>query len=149
MVPAGGSKKEKIITQGISPYFLTRLQVIDILRQELLPKLGKQEPDEIYFYGTGCSNPENVSLVRHALKTSSICQSTGRPRPDGCCQSALRPFKGIACILGTGSNSCYFNGKKIVKNSPGLGYVLGDEGSGAYLGKKWSNIICTTPLIPI
>jgi N-acetylglucosamine kinase-like BadF-type ATPase len=44
--------------------------------------------------------------------------------------------KGIACILGTGSNSCYFNGKKIVKNSPGLGYVLGDEGSGAYLGKN-------------
>jgi glucosamine kinase len=44
--------------------------------------------------------------------------------------------KGIACILGTGSNSCYYNGKKIIKNSPGLGYVLGDEGSGAYLGKK-------------
>ena len=43
---------------------------------------------------------------------------------------------GIACILGTGSNSCYYNGKRIVKNSPGLGYVLGDEGSGAYLGKK-------------
>jgi N-acetylglucosamine kinase-like BadF-type ATPase len=44
--------------------------------------------------------------------------------------------KGVACILGTGSNSCYYNGKKIVKNSPGLGYVLGDEGSGAYLGRK-------------
>jgi N-acetylglucosamine kinase-like BadF-type ATPase len=44
--------------------------------------------------------------------------------------------KGIACILGTGSNSCYYNGRKIVKNSPGIGYVLGDEGSGAYLGKK-------------
>ena len=44
--------------------------------------------------------------------------------------------KGIACILGTGSNSCFYNGKKIVKNSPGLGYVLGDEGSGTYLGKK-------------
>jgi N-acetylglucosamine kinase-like BadF-type ATPase len=44
--------------------------------------------------------------------------------------------KGIACILGTGSNSCYYDGRKIVKNSPGLGYVLGDEGSGAYLGKK-------------
>jgi glucosamine kinase len=44
--------------------------------------------------------------------------------------------KGIACILGTGSNSCFYNGKKIVKNSPGIGYVLGDEGSGAYLGKK-------------
>ena len=44
--------------------------------------------------------------------------------------------KGVACILGTGSNSCYYNGKTIVKNSPGLGFILGDEGSGAYLGKK-------------
>jgi N-acetylglucosamine kinase-like BadF-type ATPase len=44
--------------------------------------------------------------------------------------------KGVACILGTGANSCYYDGKRIVKNSPGLGYVLGDEGSGAYLGKK-------------
>src|SRR6476619_192523 len=44
--------------------------------------------------------------------------------------------KGIACSLGTGSNSCYYNGNKIIKNSPGLGYILGDEGSGAYLGKK-------------
>ena len=44
--------------------------------------------------------------------------------------------KGVACILGTGSNSCYYNGKNIAKNSPGIGYVLGDEGSGAYLGKK-------------
>ena len=45
-------------------------------------------------------------------------------------------LKGIACILGTGANSCFYDGKKIVKNSPGLGYILGDEGSGAYLGKK-------------
>jgi len=50
-------------------------------------------------------------------------------------RALCRAEKGIACILGTGSNSCYYNGKKIVKNSPGIGYVLGDEGSGAYLGK--------------
>ena len=67
----GGSKRKRSSRRASAPYFLTGLQVIDILRQELLPKLGKQEPDEIYFYGTGCSNPENVSLVRHALKTSS------------------------------------------------------------------------------
>lgn len=133
----GGSKKKKIITQGISPYFLTGLQVIDILRQELLPKLGKQEPDEIYFYGTGCSNPENVSLVRHAFKNVF---PSAKVQVDhdlmGAAKALCGHSKGIACILGTGSNSCYFNGKKIVKNSPGLGYVLGDEGSGAYLGKK-------------
>ncbi len=48
----------------------------------------------------------------------------------------MRKKKGIVAILGTGSNSGYYNGKKIIRNSPGLGYVLGDEGSGAYLGKK-------------
>ena len=51
-------------------------------------------------------------------------------------RSSCASEKGIACILGTGSNSCYYNGKKIISNSPGLGYILGDEGSGAYLGKK-------------
>ena len=54
----------------------------------------------------------------------------------GAAKSLCGDEKGIACILGTGSNSCYYNGKRIVTNSPGIGYVLGDEGSGAYLGKK-------------
>lgn len=133
----GGPRKKKIITQGISPYFLTGLQVTEILKLELLPKLGKEEPEEIFFYGTGCSNPENVSLVRHALKNVF---SSARVHVDhdlmGAAKALCGHGKGIACILGTGSNSCYFNGKRIVKNSPGLGYVLGDEGSGAYLGKK-------------
>ena len=54
----------------------------------------------------------------------------------GAARALCKDEKGIACILGTGCNSCYYDGKKVVKNSPGLGYVLGDEGSGAYLGKK-------------
>ena len=54
----------------------------------------------------------------------------------GAARALCKNEKGIACILGTGCNSCYYNGKKVIKNSPGLGYVLGDEGSGAYLGKK-------------
>jgi N-acetylglucosamine kinase-like BadF-type ATPase len=54
----------------------------------------------------------------------------------GAARALCGDTKGIACILGTGSNSCYFNGKNIMKNSPGIGYVLGDEGSGAYLGKR-------------
>ena len=54
----------------------------------------------------------------------------------GAARALSQHKKGVCCILGTGSNSCYYNGKKNIKNSPGLGYVLGDEGSGAYLGKK-------------
>lgn len=132
-----GNKKKLINTQGLSPYFLTGIQVKAILEKELLPKLKNVSPAEIFFYGTGCSNPNNVKLIKDALKTvfknSKIAVDHDLM---GAAKALCGHKKGIACILGTGSNSCYYNGKKIVKNSPGLGYVLGDEGSGAYLGKK-------------
>ena len=132
-----GNKKKMISTQGISPYFLNDESLGKILSEELLPKTGNIEIDEIYYYGTGCSNTANVSLIKSGLKklykTSSI-----RVEHDllGAAKALCGKDKGIACILGTGSNSCYYDGKKIVKNSPGLGFILGDEGSGTHLGKK-------------
>jgi len=132
-----GKKKKLINTQGLSPYFLSGVQIREILEKELLPKLKNAAPDEIYFYGTGCSNPGNVKIVKDAIK-SVFKKSKIAVDHDlmGAAKALCGHEKGIACILGTGSNSCYYDGKKIVKNSPGLGYVLGDEGSGAYLGKK-------------
>jgi N-acetylglucosamine kinase-like BadF-type ATPase len=132
-----GTKKIQIKTQGISPYFLNIEQVIQILSKELLPKMKKQVPDEIHYYGTGCSNVENVKMIKLALKKvfpSAKCHVDHDLL--GAARALCGNEKGIACILGTGSNSCFYNGKKIIKNSPGLGYVLGDEGSGTYLGKK-------------
>ena len=132
-----GDTTRKTSTQGLSPYFLTTEQIKEILQKELLPKLKKQVPDEVYFYGTGCSNPGNVLIIKKAI---AHCFPKVKIYVDhdlmGAAKALCGDQKGIACILGTGSNSCYYNGKKIVKNSPGLGYVLGDEGSGAYLGKK-------------
>ncbi len=132
-----GNKKKLINTQGLSPYFLSGMQVKAVLEKELLPKLKDSIPAEIFFYGTGCSNPANVKIVKEALKsvfkTSKIAVDHDLM---GAAKALCGHEKGIACILGTGSNSCFYNGKKIVKNSPGLGYVLGDEGSGAYLGRK-------------
>lgn len=130
-------KKKKLNTQGLSPYFLSGNQMKDILKKELTPKIKNAAPAEVFFYGTGCSNPANVKIVKDALKSVF---PDARIMVDhdlmGAAKSLCGNQKGIACILGTGSNSCFYNGKKIVKNSPGLGYVLGDEGSGAYLGKK-------------
>lgn len=130
-------KKKTILTQGISPYFLDTNQIIELLQKELLPKLKNVEIANIYFYGTGLSNVNNVKIVNTALKKLF---KGAKIEINHDLLAAARALcgnkKGIACILGTGSNSCFFNGKKIVKNSPGLGYVLGDEGSGAYLGKK-------------
>jgi glucosamine kinase len=125
------------ITQGLSPYFLSAAQIQEILEKELKNKLKNIVPEEIFFYGTGCNNPANVKLVKKALQ-NVFTQASIAVDHDlmGAAKALCGKDKGIACILGTGSNSCYYNGKKIIKNSPGLGYVLGDEGSGAYLGKK-------------
>ncbi|HQR01823.1 MAG TPA: N-acetylglucosamine kinase, partial [Ferruginibacter sp.] len=132
-----GKKKKIIYTQGLSPYFLTAEQIRDIINNELKPRLKQSLPDEVYFYGTGCINPNNAKSVKKAIK-ACFPEARAEVTHDllGAAKALCGNDKGIACILGTGSNSCYYNGKKIVKNSPGLGYVLGDEGSGAYLGKK-------------
>jgi N-acetylglucosamine kinase-like BadF-type ATPase len=130
-------EKKTIITQGISPYFLTTEQIIDLLLKELKPKLKNVEVDEINYYGTGCANPENAKSVKKALlKVFPGAKAEVTHDLMAAARALCGKKKGIACILGTGSNSCYYDGKKIVKNSPGLGYILGDEGSGAYLGKK-------------
>jgi N-acetylglucosamine kinase-like BadF-type ATPase len=130
-------KRKTIFTQGISPYFLSTEQITDLLLKELKPKMKNVILDEIYYYGTGCANPENAKSVKKALQ--KVFPGT-KAEVTHDLMAAARALcgrkKGIACILGTGSNSCYYDGKKIIKNSPGLGYVLGDEGSGAYLGKK-------------
>ena len=130
-------KKTTFFTQGISPYFLNTQQMADLLYNELAPQLTYKGVEEIHYYGTGCANPENAKSVKRALKEVFSAPSIEVNTDLTAAARALcRYEKGIACILGTGSNSCFYNGTRIVKNSPGLGYVLGDEGSGAYLGKK-------------
>lgn len=132
-----GKSRKTAFTQGLSPYFLSEGEMTSILELELLPNLKKAVPDEIHFYGTGCSNPANVKQITRSISTifPGIPVYVDHDLM-GAARAVCGHDKGIACILGTGSNSCYFNGKKIMKNSPGLGYVLGDEGGGSYLGKK-------------
>jgi N-acetylglucosamine kinase-like BadF-type ATPase len=124
-------------TQGMSPYFVDGAGMEKIILQEVFPHLKKTSVDEIHFYGTGCKNPVNIKMVKKVFqklfKSASIDIDNDL---SGAAKSLCGNEKGIACILGTGSNSCFYNGKKIIKNSPGLGFILGDEGSGAYLGKK-------------
>jgi glucosamine kinase len=132
-----GNKKQIVITQGLSPYFLNMVQIESILRNELLPEFKNPVINTVYFYGTGCLNPANAKIVKKAIM-AVFKEAVVNVSHDmmGAAKALCGDKKGIACILGTGSNSCFYNGKKIVRNSPGLGYVLGDEGSGAYLGKK-------------
>ena len=132
-----GKKKTIFNSTGMSPYFVSDIQMEDIIRREVMPQLKQGKVDEVNYYSTGCGNIENVRMVRQALKNifpgSIINVETDIT---GAARALCMNEKGIVCILGTGSSACYYNGKRIIKNSPGLGFILGDEGSGAYLGKK-------------
>lgn len=131
-------KKKTLFTQGISPYLMTTDDIVSMLQKELKPKLKKEPVAEIFFYGTGCINPRNVKNVRNALK--AVFPTAGKIKVDSDIMSAAKGLcgddKGMVVNLGTGSFCCYYNGKRIAKNSPGIGYILGDEGSGAFLGRR-------------
>jgi N-acetylglucosamine kinase-like BadF-type ATPase len=130
-------RKKIIETQGASPYFLNEQQLVNMMQRELVPGLKARIPKKVFFYGTGCAAPANRAMIKRAI--SKIFPQAGievEHDLTGAARALCGKNKGIVAILGTGSNSGYYNGKKIVSNSPGLGYVLGDEGSGTYLGKK-------------
>jgi glucosamine kinase len=129
--------KQKIITtRGISPYQLKADEIKDFLLKELAPKI-KTPIDEIFFYGTGLFDRANVRMMKNVLKqVFPGAQVNADHDTMGAARALCGHEKGMACNLGTGIFSCYYDGKKIVKIRPGAGYVLGDEGGGAYLGKK-------------
>jgi len=131
------NKKKTITTIGISPYFLSTEEIVSILNKAFDKKIDCAAIKDIYFYGTGLSNQDNVVIIKKALK-QVFKKANLDIQTDlmAIARAACMDQKGVVCILGTGSNAGFYNGKKITKNSPGLGYVLGDEGSGAYLGKK-------------
>lgn len=126
----------KIIqTKGINPYFQTEQEIEKEFSTVLLPQLGNESVEAVYFYGAGCSF-DKVETVRKIIKryilTDVIEVDTDLL---GAARSICGKKAGIVCILGTGSNSCFYDGNKIVENVSPLGFILGDEGSGAVLGK--------------
>jgi N-acetylglucosamine kinase-like BadF-type ATPase len=133
----GGNDEESIFSSGISPYHMSKEQIVASLLKELPKSMLDTSFNSIYYYGTGCYTAANAGIVKKALQEVFSAEMISVTHDlMGAAIALCGNDKGIACILGTGSNSCSYDGKKIVKNSPGLGYVLGDEGSGAYLGKK-------------
>ena len=125
-----------IHTQGINPFHQTKEQIGQVLECELLPQMGDEAHiSHIHFYGAGCT-PEKSVIVKEELQ-SRFPYAEIEVQSDllGAARSLCGKEPGIACILGTGSNSCEYDRERIVKNVSPLGYILGDEGSGACLGK--------------
>ena len=126
-----------IQTQGINPFHQSAEHIYKVLTEELLPQLGEENHiTHIHFYGAGCT-PEKSVIVKEQLQALSLDADID-VQSDllGAARSLCGKEQGIACILGTGSNSCLYDGEKIIANVSPLGYILGDEGSGAVLGKR-------------
>lgn len=124
-------------TKGMNPFFQTQAEMEDEIRQNLLPHLASEKPSAIYFYGAGCT-PEKAPMVKERLESCFPAVQTIEVNSDllAAARGLCGHQPGIACILGTGSNSCFYDGEAISFNVPALGFILGDEGSGANLGKR-------------
>ncbi len=132
LFPDGKTKTLNSI--GLNPYFVTTDIVAKVVK-ETFSGIETGSVKEIYFYGAGCSSVERCNIIRTGL--SRIFPHTQIETEHDMLGAARALFgndTGIAIILGTGSNSCIYNGKQVTENIPALGYILGDEGSGAFFG---------------
>lgn len=131
-----GTLKKRILTKGANPFFRSTEDISKEINHVLVPELNGDKIDAVYFYGAGCAFPEKNDIVKAA-----IAENIDSPQIEvesdlfGTAVGLFGDKPGIACILGTGSNSCFYDGRKIVKNVSPLGFILGDEGSGAVLGR--------------
>ncbi|WP_443945869.1 N-acetylglucosamine kinase [Pedobacter sp. AW1-32] len=124
-------------TPGINPYFLSEQDISKLISKNETILQYADEVKEIYFFGAGCSSPDKHEVVSNGL--SAIFKNAFISVDHdllGSVYATCGNAEGLNCILGTGSNICYFDGKKIHDGHHGLGYVLGDEGSGTFFGKK-------------
>ena len=125
-----------IFTNGISPIYLSGNEIISLLKKELT-EIQHLPVKKVFFYGTGCNSIENNKRVSDAIgEFLNLSEVFVGSDVLGAARSLCLDKPGIACIMGTGSNSCYYDGNKIVSNISPLGYILGDEGSAAVIGKK-------------
>ena len=148
-------------TQGITPIHQTAGDIRDIIERELMPQLSSfprakliemgvlESPLlrnlQLYFYGSGCT-PAHVPMMVQ-LMVEELSPKTVEVHSDlmAAARALCQHEAGIGCILGTGANSCLYDGEKIVQNTPALGYILGDEGSGSVLGRMFMNAIFKNP----
>lgn len=124
-------------TIGFNPYFHDSDFIVNEIRKNNDILSVSQKIKGVYFYGAGCSSEKLNKVIIEALNRIFV-HSTNLVDHD-LLASAYATYSGvpqISCILGTGSNSCFFDGEKVFEVRPALGYILGDEGSGSFFGKK-------------
>ena len=138
------NKKQGLIreikTIGFNPYFITKTDILLHLKKSEL-KNYRKNVKKIFFYGAGCSSAKQNNLIKEPLedffKNAKIIVNHDL---NAACYAMYNNNPNITCILGTGSNSCYYDGENIIENAPALGFLIGDEASGNYFGKKLLNL---------
>lgn len=134
-----------IHTRGINPVVQDKQTIASIIGDELLAETAQHgicsgNVKEVFYYGAGCTN-EKKRLVEETMHMTFASAETLEVESDmlGAARALCGTRQGIAAILGTGANSCLYDGRRIVRQTPALGFILGDEGSGAYIGKRLLN----------
>lgn len=143
----------KVRTQGLNPFHQSEDIIFNVLETELKPALKEsmrnaelgepfdiiREVTSVAFYGAGCTADLSIKVGKALSKSFPLANVEVQSDLLGAARATCGHHAGIVCILGTGANSCLYNGNEIVENVPPLGYILGDEGSGAVLGKLFLN----------
>jgi glucosamine kinase len=132
-----GREYKQVQTQGFNPYLVGSDAIEEILWKELQPYIDNDAVSHVYYYGAGCSTPVKNMIVETAFEKVFVNARINISHDLlGAAQALCADSEGIVAILGTGSNSCYYDGREIKDGIFSLGYFFGDEGSGAYLGKQ-------------
>ena len=133
----GSNVVKRVKTQGLNPTIQSSDEILAVLTDELVDNIDTTAPQKIFFYGAGCAYETANNRMKKALEAVFTTKEIEIYSDLLASARALCGHEeGIACILGTGSNSCLYDGKNIVDNTPSMGYILGDEGSGANLGRQ-------------
>lgn len=137
----------KYQTQGINPFHQDDATIMTIFQKELLPQISSllSPSSMLYFYGSGLREELKQRMKNLCEKVMPFSVIQLENDLLGAARALCGKEEGVACILGTGANSCLYDGEKIVQNTPPLGYILGDEGSGAVLGRLFMNAIFKDP----
>ena len=144
-----GKVVKRAFTKGINPFFQSEEEISNEIETTLILQLDTQDFDAVYFYGAGCTF-DKVEIVKRAIQKNIKVIKEVEVSTDmlAAARGLCGYSSGIACIMGTGSNSCYYDGKNIVDNVSPLGFILGDEGSGAVLGKLFVSDLLKNQLTP-
>lgn len=141
LIDDAGKISVSITSEGLNPYFVSEDEIAVVISNKVLPKVSNVET--VFFYGAGCGMPLKAAQVKRAIDrvipTSAGAEVSGDIL--AAARSLLLHEAGVACILGTGANSCVYNGREIQEGVPSLGYMFSDWGSGTVMGKDFLSLL--------